>query len=73
MNFIGISIKIKIYDLGTGRKRDFKAEEELTEAERLRKEEEVKNYKVWSKGKKQLEKREENVRLFLFLINFRTL
>ena len=47
--------------LGTGKKRDFKAEEEMTEAERLRKEEEVKNYKVWNKGKKQLEKREENV------------
>jgi len=46
---------------GTGKKRDFKAEEEMTEAERLRKEEEVKNYKVWNKGKKQLEKREENV------------
>ena len=51
-----------IYRDKSGKKRDFKKEEELDEAEKARKEEELKNYKVWNKGKKQLERKEENVR-----------
>jgi|ERR1712037_875035 len=50
---------------GTGKKRDFEKEEELDAAERARKEEELKNYKVWNKGKKQLEQKEENVQSYL--------
>ena len=37
------------------------AEEEVSEAERLRKEEELKNYKTWNKGKAQIDARKENV------------
>jgi len=49
---------------GTGKKRDFKAEEEMSEQEKLKKEEELKHYKVWNKGKKQLDDRKNNVRKF---------
>ena len=46
---------------GTGKVRNFEKEHEETEEERKRKEEELKNYKVWNKGKVQLAQREENV------------
>ena len=46
---------------GTGKKRNFEKEHEESEEVRKKKEEELKNYKVWNKGKIQLEEKEENV------------
>ena len=36
----------------------------MSEQERLKKEEELKHYKVWNKGKKKLDDRKNNVRKF---------
>ena len=57
---------------GTGKKRDFEKEHAETEEERLRKEEELKNYKVWNKGKIQLAQREENVSSKCFFLTLVT-
>lgn len=46
---------------GTGKKRNFEKEHEESEEVRKKKEEELKNYKVWNKGKIQLEEKEENI------------
>ena len=43
-------------------------EKEETEEEKKRKEEEVKNYKVWNKGRVQLDKKQENVSFILKIV-----
>ena len=52
---------------GTGKKRNFEKEHEESEEVRKKKEEELKNYKVWNKGKIQLEEKEANVSISIKL------
>ena len=52
---------------GTGKKRNFEKEHEESEEVRKKKEEELKNYKVWNKGKIQLEEKESNVSISIEL------